>query len=252
MNKILIIILSVVLFSACSTVYKTGQTPDDVYFSPSLNRSEYLVMDDEDGYRAEDVPMDDRYLRMKSMRRGRWSAFDDDFNYWNDPRWNSISYFNSFPTFGRMGMMGWGMNSFYDPFYMNPFSSVYYGQPFIIYNTYNYNNKNIYNVPRSTGPRMSNMNLPSPVRVSNYNPKMLDVDTRSGRSYISSGGSTPRGGYNPVNTSSINGNPVRTFNSGSNSGSRFSSGSSSSGSSGSSSGSSGTAPVRTFPRGGGL
>jgi hypothetical protein len=252
MNKIFITILSAVVFSSCSTAYKAGQTPDDVYFSPSLNRSEYVVMDEEDGYRAEDVPMDDRYLRMKSMRRNRWSAFDDDYMYWNDPRWNSLSYFNTFPSYGRMGMMGMGMNSFFNPYYMNPFSNMYYGQPFVIYNINNYNPKMLYSRPRSTGPRMANMNLPAPVRVSNYNPKMLELDTRSGRSYINSGGSTPRGGYNPVNTSSMNGNPVRTFNSGSNSDSRFSSGSSSSGSSnGSSSGSSGSAPVRSFPRGGG-
>jgi len=250
MNKIFITILSAVVFSSCSTAYKAGQTPDDVYFSPSLNRSEYVVMDEEDGYRAEDVPMDDRYLRMKSMRRNRWSAFDDDYMYWNDPRWNSLSYFNTFPSYGRMGMMG--MNSFFNPYYMNPFSNMYYGQPFVIYNINNYNPKMLYSRPRSTGPRMANMNLPAPVRVSNYNPKMLELDTRSGRSYINSGGSTPRGGYNPVNTSSMNGNPVRTFNSGSNLDSRFSSGSSSSGSSnGSSSGSSGSAPVRSFPRGGG-
>jgi hypothetical protein len=254
MNKIFIIILSAVLFSACSTAYKTGQTPDDVYFSPSLNRSEYVVMEEEDGYRAEDIPMDDRYLRMKSMRRNRWSAFDDDYMYWNDPRWNSMSYFNTFPGYDRMGM-GMGMNSFYNPYYMNPFSNMYYGQPYVIYNINNYNTKMLYSRPRSTGPRMANMNLPTPVRVSNYNPKMLEFDSRSGRSYISSGGSTPRGGYNPVNTSSVNGSPARTFNSSnnsSNSGSRFSSGSSSSGSSnGSSSGSSGSAPVRSFPRGGG-
>jgi len=254
MNKIFITILSAVVFSSCSTAYKAGQTPDDVYFSPSLNRSEYVVMDEEDGYRTEDIPMDDRYLRMKSMRRNRWSAFDDDYMYWNDPRWNSLSYFNTFPSYGRMGMMGMGMgmNSFFNPYYMNPFSNMYYGQPFVIYNINNYNPKMLYSRPRSTGPRMANMNLPAPVRVSNYNPKMLELDTRTGRSYINSGGSTPRGGYNPVNTSSMNGNPVRTFNSGSNSGSRFSSGSSSSGSSnGSSSGSSGSAPVRSFPRGGG-
>ena len=254
MNKIFITILSAVVFSSCSTAYKAGQTPDDVYFSPSLNRSEYVVMDEEDGYRTEDIPMDDRYLRMKSMRRNRWSAFDDDYMYWNDPRWNSLSYFNTFPSYGRMGMMGMGMgmNSFFNPYYMNPFSNMYYGQPFVIYNINNYNPKMLYSRPRSTGPRMANMNMPAPVRVTNYNPKMLEVDSRSGRAYINSGGSTPRGGYNPVNTSSMNGNPVRTFNSGSNSGSRFSSGSSSSGSAnGSSSGSSGSAPVRSFPRGGG-
>lgn len=33
-TKILLVALSVAAFSSCSTAYKTGQTPDDVYYSP--------------------------------------------------------------------------------------------------------------------------------------------------------------------------------------------------------------------------
>jgi uncharacterized lipoprotein len=33
-TKLLLLAVSVAVFSSCSTMYKTGQTPDDVYYSP--------------------------------------------------------------------------------------------------------------------------------------------------------------------------------------------------------------------------
>ena len=33
--KNIIFIVSAAIFSSCSTAYKTGQTPDDVYYSPA-------------------------------------------------------------------------------------------------------------------------------------------------------------------------------------------------------------------------
>ncbi|NBO58665.1 MAG: hypothetical protein EBU73_06985, partial [Chitinophagia bacterium] len=74
----------------CSVAYRSGQTPDDVYFSPARNNSSYVITDDEDGYgggryNAAAVPMEDRYLRMKSFSRSRWAQFDEDYAYWNNP-----------------------------------------------------------------------------------------------------------------------------------------------------------------------
>ena len=37
-----------ILLVGCSTAYRSGQTPDDVYFSPARNNnSGYVVVDDE-------------------------------------------------------------------------------------------------------------------------------------------------------------------------------------------------------------
>lgn len=241
MNKILIVAFAAILMMGCSTVYKSGQTPDDVYFSPAINNNGYVVMEENDEYRSENVPMNDRYLRMKSLGRKRWSSFDDDYGYWNDPRWNTSSYFNGYSPYTSNGF---GYLSFNTP-YLNPFNSLYYGQPYIIYNS---NVKAVAYKQKSSGARIVNLNNYTPVRVSNYNPKTLTTSGGSNNSYINSGSSMPRGGYNPTNTSSSDGSPSRTFTN-SSSGSS-SSGSSNSSSSGTSSGSS-SAPVRTFPRGGG-
>ena len=34
-TKLLLIAISVAAFSGCTTLYKAGQTPDDVYYSPA-------------------------------------------------------------------------------------------------------------------------------------------------------------------------------------------------------------------------
>jgi hypothetical protein len=239
MNRIITSIIFISLLSSCSTAYKSGQTPDDVYFSPAANVNEYVAMENNDSYNPENVPMNDRYLRMKIMSRSRWSAFDDDNTYWNDPHWNNRTYFNSYsnynsPLYG--GLFNYNPYSFY-----NPFTPAYYGQPYIVYNTVSKM------APRSTGPRMVNLNNYAPIKVSNYDPKSLNIQyNNAGGSYNNN--SMPRGGYNPVNSNNGGSNPVRLFNnSSSNNSSNSSGGSSSSGSSSSSS----SAPVRSFPRGGG-
>jgi hypothetical protein len=303
------------VLGSCSTMYKSGPTPDDVYFSPAPAETGYVSNesydrndrrgDYEDGY----VDMSDRYLRMKSYSRRRWSAFDDDFMYWNNPMWNNSFMFNSWrnPGFGwsgGFGPMAWGnpymgynpfmspfgnpymgMNSFngfgmgsfhgygmgnfgFNNFYGSPFSPFYYGTPVVVVT------KPLAPVnPRANGPRV--YNLSGYGTGSNTNPNTRgytgngsndparsgvrtfgnsgSTPTRSSGGYINTESSRPRGGYNNSdNPSRSSSNPVRTFESSGgsrSSGSGVGGGSSSGGSGGSSSG--GSAPVRSFPRGGG-
>src|SRR5687767_12847516 len=96
-SRIILLGLSVAAFSSCSTAYKTGQTPDDVYFSPGRETEAYVKVENNDDrrYRAEDryrndsyrnesyVNPDDRWLRMRVRNRSRWSTFDDyAYNDW--------------------------------------------------------------------------------------------------------------------------------------------------------------------------
>ena len=238
MNRIITSIIFIGLLSSCSSAYKTAQTPDDVYYSPASGASEYVVTEKNGSYAPENVPMDDRYLRMKIMSRNRWSSFDDDYSYWNDPHWNNRTYFN---TYSNYNSIVYGGLYNYSPYYFyNPFTPAYYGQPYIVYN-------NVAKSSRSTGPRMVNLNNYAPIKVSNYDPKSLNIQYNTGGNYNNSG--TPRGGYNPVNSGGGGSNPVRLFNN--NTSSNNSSSSSSSSSSSGSSSSSSSAPVRSFPRGGG-
>ena len=41
-SKILLLALIVAVLSSCTTAYKTGQTPDDVYYSPTRPQDEYV------------------------------------------------------------------------------------------------------------------------------------------------------------------------------------------------------------------
>lgn len=282
-TRILLLALSAAVFSSCSTMYKSGQTPDDVYFSPGQERGGYVNTSNRNSGYGDYTDVSDRYLRMKSYNRSRWSGFDDDYMYWNDYRWNNPYMFNrwySRPMIGwnswgglgygyglgygmGMGYGHWGYNSmFYDPWmFNNPWGSFYYGQPVIILNP-----KPGYRNPVANGPRTYNLNTytnsnryynesgrrfnnsysgsNAPVRVFNNNPANTGAG-RGGRYINTNSGSTPRGGYNPNTGSRNSGSPVRTFDR-SNNNNTPSGGSRPSG--GSSGG--GSAPVRSFPRGG--
>jgi hypothetical protein len=251
MKRMILAISAASIMMGCSTAYRSGQTPDDVYFSPvNESRGGYVDVEEERNYRDSEIPLNDRYLRMKAMGGSRWRAFDNDFAYWNNPYWNNSAYLDFYPSY-KSGL-NWGggfgvgvgnpffgpTNFGYNPFF-NPFSPYNYGRPIVVFNNVKYTN------PRANGPRIYNMNNYTPPQ--NSGSKFGSNSLRSGGQYINNGGNgTPRGGYNPRGSGNSNSSPSRTFsNNGSGSGNNNSSNSSSSGSS-----SSGSAPVRSFGRGG--
>ena len=156
-NKFLILLGLGGLLASCSSVYKTGQTPDDLYYaeSPAVTanvRSTNAVEDDyvsgDDGeYRSLWGDSDDNYLRQKVSNGGRWNTIDDN-NYWNgytyasgamynpymygntfnswNNHWNTGFYnYNSMWGFSPMSMrfgnpyfgMGMGFGMGFDPFW---------------------------------------------------------------------------------------------------------------------------------------
>lgn len=233
--RFLLLLVSAAAVSSCSTVYKSGQTPDDVYYSPAKERAAYVNTQEkqEDKYSYDDeyanANVNDRYIRMKAYNRDRWSTFDDDYLYWNDYRWNSQPYYN---TWGAYSKWGWSSWYAYSP-WNNPFCPAYYGAPIVIVNP-----QPAYRNPVANGPRKFNLNtFITPTTTSNsYNSKFGN----SGYNYNNRSSNNRTYNSNESRSSS----PVRIFDRSSNS----SSGSRSSGSSGSGGGSS---PVRSFPRKGG-
>lgn len=147
-SRIIILAVAVLGLASCSTAYRTGQTPDDVYYSPEKQRDEYVVVDrNNDRVYSNDryYNPDDNYLRMMSRNRYRWSAFDD--YYWMDSRRNFG--FNS--GFGMYS--GIGFNPFFNPWSFNGFYPNYWTWN-NWYNPYGYNhvvvinpgkNPNMYN-----------------------------------------------------------------------------------------------------------
>src|SRR6266498_2160104 len=78
------IVSLVILFASCTTAYKSGQTPDDVYYSPARPQAEYVYQEKKDDrmYRYdEEAYRDDRYLRMKIQDRRYSTLYDDYYSY---------------------------------------------------------------------------------------------------------------------------------------------------------------------------
>lgn len=79
---ILLLAFSVLLISSCTTAYKTGQTPDDVYYSPAQPQDEYVQSERKDNRRYyTDDYYDNRYLRMKVRNRYLWDDLDGWYGY---------------------------------------------------------------------------------------------------------------------------------------------------------------------------
>jgi len=236
-------LLSITLvFASCSSAYKTGQTPDDVYFSPERPQEEYVRADREDDdkyYRGEQNQTsndyynyeEERYLRMKVRNRARWSYLDNDFYSYNPYVYNNYSYYYNSP---------WNSYSYWDQCY-NPYS-----RQVIIYNP-----KTIAtNQPRTVNLRVFDnpQNNNTPGNTKSYNSK-TGSSNNTNNSY-----SAPRRNVGNElrnifsNESSSGSSSPSSSGSSSSRTSTSSSSSSSSGSSSSSSSSSGSssAPARRF------
>ncbi|HJS53138.1 MAG TPA: hypothetical protein VJ765_01300, partial [Chitinophagaceae bacterium] len=117
-RQILLLAITAAALSSCTTAYKTGQTPDDVYFSPVRPQDEYVKVNEEEDhkYRYDDEYYDDRYLRMKVHNRTQWGYLDDWYGY--DRYSNSANRY-------------YGI--YYNPYtsYYNPYTSWnYYHNPY--------------------------------------------------------------------------------------------------------------------------
>lgn len=225
MKSILPLVSFVLLLTSCTSAYKSGQTPDDVYFSPERPTEEYVKSDEkeeeEPDYRESDRYSrdDDRYVRMKVRDRSRWSVLDE---YYSDPY--AYSYKGCYCQCDYNPRLYWSK-------YYNPYSN-----PVIVYNPKS---------PVINKPRNFNLHVFDNPQNNTYNPKAPGTQSRQYNKP-----STTRS-----NTSSNSGTILRgVFGSGSNSSSSSGSTSSSTSSGSSSkpadnnSGKSGSspAPVRKF------
>jgi hypothetical protein len=147
---------------------------------------------------------------MKSSNQ-RWSAFDDDYMYWNNPTWNSQLAFNSWGSrmYGMNYGMGFGYNNMHlgfnnfwgNPYYlMNPFCPTYYGQPVVIINP-----KGVYKNPVANGPRTYNLNTYRNTGTDRN--KGVYIDPKTGATIY---GNVPSGSTSVNN--SIRRSGVRVFN----------------------------------------
>ncbi|MGZ3848191.1 MAG: hypothetical protein ACXVBR_13670 [Flavisolibacter sp.] len=127
-------VLSLAIFLAnCTSAYKSGQTPDDVYFSPGRPQDEYVTTENnhDNQYRSEEADRNDRYLRMK-IRDRRWATLDDGYYAYD----YYPAYGNYYPSNSYGFNSAWNApylwNYYYNPYcggsgiiISNPKSTVY-------------------------------------------------------------------------------------------------------------------------------
>jgi hypothetical protein len=255
-SSFLLLAFAATAITSCTAAYKTGQTPDDIYFSPQRPTAEYVNVKDKEedpGYYNGNDYYGDRYLHMKVQNRYMWSDLND--YYYNDRYaygFGGYSYYNSLYGYNPWSPVSY-WNYYYNPYYSS-FYYPYYSPVIMIGGKYNTN----YNYAVTNRPRMSNLNTYNNNNLlnnSNYTSRRFDfnsspsgVDARqyqynnNYRNSRTGAGNFLRnamGNNNNYNNSNDN---SRSFNN-SNSGSG---GRSSGGGGGSSSGGGGSAPVRRF------
>ena len=262
----LLLAFAAATITSCTAAYKSGQTPDDVYFSPQKPTAEYVNVKDKDedpGYYNGDDYYGDRYLRMKVQNRYMWSDLSD--YYYTDRYaygfggYGGYSYYNSLYGYNPWSPMSY-WNYYYNPYYSS-FYNPYYSPIIIIggkygnnynyavtnrprtFNLNTYNNNNMLNNSNYTNRRFDLNNSPSNLnsRQYQYNNNYRNSRTGAGNFLRNAFGNND----NNNRTNNYGNDNSRSFNNNNNSGS---SGGRSSGSSGGSSSSSGggSAPVRRF------
>ena len=178
--KNILLLCSIVFFASCSAVYKSGQTPDDLYYS-----NPKVVAENTDRYERLDNVYEERQIRMAAIDY-RWRMLDDryDFNY----SYNPYAY-------------GYNYGYYYNPyFYPYPF----FGQSAVFVN------------PKNTTIRKTNLASYSNT-VSGYTPSKSSNNSRtiSVRGYNNSNNQTYRN--NSYDTRTYNENRSYTPSSNSNS-----------------------------------
>lgn len=131
-TRIVLLAAAIAGFSSCAT-YRSGQTPDDVYYSPARETEAYVETRRDDEGRVSYSNLEDRRIRQQ-IRDQRFRNFDDDF-YWNNPRfsstmgwntWNNPWGWNSWGSNWNTWSLGWNSwNTWNNPFGWNTWNSPF-------------------------------------------------------------------------------------------------------------------------------
>jgi hypothetical protein len=216
-----------IALSSCSSVYRTAQTPDDVYFSPGREPAAAYVQMDGPQERAgryqndegEYLSQDDRVLKMRVHNRSMWSAFDD-YGYggmgyagmpYGGMGYNSMAY-------GGYSGYGYGSSFGYNPW---AYSGLGIGLTFGNYYNNYYGWNTYYNPYYGGGVIVSKPGPTANTRVRSFNPGAYTNRSYNGSNTLGStsrpGSTRPsaQSGYNNSNTNTLGTSIRRVFSNGS-------------------------------------
>ena len=140
--KNFLFLCSVLFFASCSAVYKSGQTPDDLYYSKPK-----VVVENTNRYEKLDNVYEDRQIRMSAYDY-RWRTLDDSYGY--NYSYNPYRY-------------GYNYGYYYNPYYL---AYPVYSQSAVFVN------------PKNTTIRTTNLSSYNNI-VSCYTPSKTSGSTRS-------------------------------------------------------------------------
>jgi hypothetical protein len=179
-SVILLLAVSVTFFSSCTTAYKSGQTPDDVYFSPARPETDENRYDEDERSSVQNTEeyYEDRYLRMKVRNRYRWNELDE--WYYSGSRYN-YNYYNSCACICTNPWTPYSYwNNYYNPYnhnylVINPKTSTTYNKP-RTFNLRSYNENLLTNSGTNIkGSSPGNNTYTAPRRTTNTNSKSDDT-----------------------------------------------------------------------------
>jgi hypothetical protein len=229
-SKFLLLAVSIISLASCAT-FKSGQTPDDVYYSPAKKITEETEEKSQvrNNRRDEYYNFEDRAVRMRTTNYRRWSSLENPYyfdNYRYDYNCNCNCNNTGFNYYGRN--YRWNTNGWNNNYYGHYYNGGYgYGNGY-------YNNVAFQpSKPKYIAPRGGTYGSGRSYGNNNY-----DNNNASGNSKTRNGDGAVRRTYE--NTSTNSSQPTRSYEP-----TKSSSSSSSSGSS-----SSGSAPVTRPGRGG--
>ncbi len=141
--KYLLLFGLVAAFSSCSTAYRTGQTPDDVYYSPAPQENTYVTKATEQDQNSYSY----RNQEDENIRRGiedpvyrNAITFSTGMGYGYNPYslYSYNAFNNPFYGGGYYGYNPYGFKSMYDPYsnYMGYNNLSFYNSPYGYYNSY--------------------------------------------------------------------------------------------------------------------
>ncbi|MFT3702410.1 MAG: hypothetical protein QM802_08575 [Agriterribacter sp.] len=236
-SRILLSAAVIIGLTSCSTMYRSGQTPDDVYYSPapqyrSSQGDDYANNDNGgDGQEYVNVQTDqdrsaynseDNYLRMKVQNRTMWSTLDDYSMYdaMYSPYYGSgfgMGYYSPYSLYSPYSYSGLGLGFGYGGFYggYNSFYNPYsFYSPYSFYNPYyGYGGYGSY-----YGGYYPSKGATTTRPAGSYGPRAYNLGTYGTRTTGS--GTTANGGSAPVRVFRSNNNTyVNPSNSGRSSGS---------------------------------